>query len=223
MINTCIYNFEKSLKLSWLKELHTNSSKKWYRVLKATVGDLQKLYLLGTKWPQPLALELNHFWNAVFKYSEELNNIAKIETIQNVLNNCIQFNSKFGTESIYFPDWVKKGIFFIGDILSEDGDLLELQDIRSKYSININFINYFTIRSLFKRFIQQHKFRADFFFQRPNIPFNMKSYINLQKGGKHMYQILNENDEGELSILACGLMYWNFQSWSSTLRPLEAA
>ena len=78
MIN--LYNFEKSLKLSWLKELHTNSSKGWYKVLEATVGDLQKLYKVGTKWPQTLVFELNQFWNAVFKYSDELNNIAKIET-----------------------------------------------------------------------------------------------------------------------------------------------
>ena len=37
----------------------SNSSKGWYKMVEATVGDLQKLYLLGTKWPQNIVFELN--------------------------------------------------------------------------------------------------------------------------------------------------------------------
>ena len=44
-----VFNFEKSLKLSWLKRLGTDSSKAWYKVLETTVRDVNKLYSLGTK------------------------------------------------------------------------------------------------------------------------------------------------------------------------------
>ena len=42
-----VRNFEKSSTMSWL-----NSSIVCYKILETTVRDVNKLYVLGTKWPK---------------------------------------------------------------------------------------------------------------------------------------------------------------------------
>ena len=190
MINVC--NFEKSLKLSWLKRLGTDSSKAWYKVLETTVRDVNKLYVLGTKWPKTVASKLNPFWNTVFKYSDELNDIRKIEKNQDIVNQCIWYNSKIGTKNIFYPDWFKRGLYFVGDVLNEKGNMLQLQEINRKYNMRVNFLNYFTIRTTLRKFILQFINGDEFLADTPNIPFHMHIYIKPLKGGRYLYHILND-------------------------------
>ena len=68
---------KKCLKFSWLKCLSNDSSKASYKVLETTVRDVNKLYVLGTKWPKTVPSKLNPFWNTVFKYSDEIQKIEK--------------------------------------------------------------------------------------------------------------------------------------------------
>ena len=104
---------KKSLKLSWIKHLGSDSSKAWYKV-----RDVNKLYVLGTKWPKTVASKLNPFWNTVFKYSDELK-MRKIEKNQDIVSQCIWYNSKIGTKSIFYPDWFKRGLYFVGYVLNK--------------------------------------------------------------------------------------------------------
>ena len=47
MIN--LYNFEKCLKLGWLKKCDTDQSKGWFKIFETTIEDINKLYRVGTK------------------------------------------------------------------------------------------------------------------------------------------------------------------------------
>ena len=191
MINLC--HFEKSLKLSWLKLLTINYSKDWFSVLQATVGDINKLYRVGIKWT--LDSKLNPFWSTIFKYAEDFSNKQKFKTNQDILNSCIWYNNAIGTEKIFFPNWFKKGIYYVGDILGENGEFLELQEVNNKYNTNVNFLNFHTIRRILGKFIRQFRNDTDFQFQRPNVPFHMQIFIQSPKCGRTVYQTLNECDE----------------------------
>ena len=109
MIN--LYNFEKSLKLGWLKKLNTDQSKGWFKILETTIADINKLYRVGTKWIQTLDSKINLFWCSIFTYWNLLNDILVVKTNQDILTSCIWYNSKLTTDKIFFPDWYKKGIY----------------------------------------------------------------------------------------------------------------
>ena len=100
--------------------------------------------------------------DTVFKYSDELNEIRKIETNQDIVNQRIWYNSKIGTKSIFYPDWFNRGLYFEGDVLNEEGNVLQLQEMNSKYNLSINFFNYFTIRTILRKFILQFINGTDF-------------------------------------------------------------
>ena len=65
MIN--VYNFEKCLKLSWLKYI-SNENKPWIQLLKHTVGNLSRIPIVGGDWHCCMRKDLNPFWKTVFEY-----------------------------------------------------------------------------------------------------------------------------------------------------------
>ena len=48
MIN--IYNFEKALKVSWVKKLITQPNCQWYKLLEAMYGNTDQIVAFGDKW-----------------------------------------------------------------------------------------------------------------------------------------------------------------------------
>ena len=48
MIN--IQNFEKAVKLNWIKQILFNKEPIWYQFLLNTVGDLNNFVTLGSEW-----------------------------------------------------------------------------------------------------------------------------------------------------------------------------
>ena len=69
---------------------------------------------------------------------------------------------------------------------------MTLEEMNQKYHININFLNYFTIRRLVSNYIKKSQKTNDFSFTRPYIPFHTQLFIHSKKGGQYAYQILNE-------------------------------
>ena len=52
---------------------------------------------------------------------------------------------KVGGQPVFFSHWAKSGIFFINDLIKEDGSLLSLTDLKNNYNINIFFLEYHSI------------------------------------------------------------------------------
>jgi hypothetical protein len=47
---------------------------------------------------------------------------------------------RVGGQPVFFSHWAKSGIFFINDLIKEDGSLLSLTDLKNNYNINIIFL-----------------------------------------------------------------------------------
>ena len=43
---------------------------------------------------------------------------------QDIVNQCIWYNSKIGTKNIFYPHRFKRGLYFVGDVLNEKGNML---------------------------------------------------------------------------------------------------
>ena len=116
----------------------------------------------------------------MFKYWVDIEKSHQIITNDDIFNNSLWYNSKLGTEDIYFHDWAKKGINMVSDIVNTKGILLSLSELKEMYCLNINFLNYYTINNLVKKFIIVNKKEDNFDVLKPHIPFHVR-IINPKK------------------------------------------
>ena len=143
MIN--IQNFEKAVKLNWIKQILFNKEPIWYQFLLNTVGDLNNLLTLGTAWWSVNKIKLNLFWKAVFTYWMETCKSQKIKSNVDILTRSIWYNSFMSRNNMYLQTWSKKGINVVADVVDPEGKFLSMDDIKRKFDININFLHYYMV------------------------------------------------------------------------------
>ena len=119
MVN--VHNFEKSLKLKWIKLIFTDDKKDWRNVLFNT-SKLNAKYLsvLGSQWCLSVLPDLNPFWKMVFSYYVEFCQQLEAKSIEDILSTSLWLNKPVGTDNIFFGDWFKNGILSAADILKTD-------------------------------------------------------------------------------------------------------
>ena len=90
---------------------------------------------------------ISSFYLELLDYFKELRSYFQDEYNSDLIlwnNQDITIEGK----SLYWKHWVASGIYFIHDILNEQGKYLTYEEFKCKYKININFINYFQILAL---------------------------------------------------------------------------
>ena len=70
MIHVC--NFERSLKIRWVKDIISGQNSAWLTLLNHEIKDLNKLALLGGDWLNYRVSNLYLIWKTVFSYFMEL-------------------------------------------------------------------------------------------------------------------------------------------------------
>ena len=140
---TNIFNFEKSMKIA-IKDI----VKHRLSLLLQDVG-LKKFSSAGSEYCESLLYKLNPFWKADFMYYKDYVQHLTFKIAVNILTSSILYDTKFGTEKIFF-DWYKNGIHIIGNIVDPEGKLMTFEQIRAKYKFPLNILNYYTVKNLYK-------------------------------------------------------------------------
>ena len=65
MVN--IYNFEKPLKLVWMKNILSKFKSPWNLLLQESCKNLKQMIYIGPKWFQKHIKDVNPFWYDVFE------------------------------------------------------------------------------------------------------------------------------------------------------------
>ena len=65
MVN--IYNFEKSLKLVWMKNILSKFKSPWNLLLQESCKNLKQMIYIGPEWFQKHIKDVNPFWYDVFE------------------------------------------------------------------------------------------------------------------------------------------------------------
>ena len=193
---TNVYNFEKSLKLNWLKQIFTGRTKIWLYILSNdTKLNLNYLSSLGSEWCLSLMPKLNPFWKKVFSYYNHFcQQSQNIKTNEDILCTSIWLNKSLGTEKIFFANWFKHGIQVVGDILNSEGNIFPLEEIEKKFNFTVNVLNYFTMRALTKKYISMNGKDINFDFRRPHIPMHIRALLGSSTKSKHVYLKLQQNE-----------------------------
>ena len=116
MVN--IFNFERALKLSWIRKLYTMAEKPWYYLFFSTYDNFAKFFKLGVGWTKfLLKAGKNKFWQQVFENWITLNSFHKVQTNTDIMESIIWYNTDIFKTDMYYPHWFKKGIHCIGDLV----------------------------------------------------------------------------------------------------------
>ena len=193
MVN--IYNFERSLKMRWLKCIISCQKPEWLTLLRCELEDLNRFTTLGGDWCTLKLQNINQFWKVVFIYFKEFSRDITVQSNKDIFCSSLWYNTHVGTGNIFFPDWFKHGIRIVGDVIDESGVFLTLSELKNLYNFPVNFLNYLTIKHKVQDFIASSKQEtAAFDCQRPYIPFHLKTLASMQCGSKPIYlQLQSKN------------------------------
>ena len=150
MIN--VINFEKAQKLKWLQYNILQRNQVECKIRHKDLKNLENITICGGEWCTNYYKILNPFWKAVFTYWADFCASQKIVSNNNISSSALWFNKYLNTKCIHFSNWSKKGINFVNDIIDNKGNVWPLQIMKEKYDLNINFLHYYTVQSLVKKF-----------------------------------------------------------------------
>ena len=190
---TNIYNFEKSMKIRWVKQIFISSGKSWLDLLLNDIN-LTSLSSLGDHWCLSIMQNLNPFWKTVLQYFNEFCQLVKPKTNLDISCTSLWLNKQLGTENIYFIDWFKKGVHVIGDIIKQDGNILQFDEIKTMFGFRPNYLNYLTVRSLVRKFFEKNQISNRFYFCRPHMPLHIRVLLGSQAGSKNIYCVLQQTE-----------------------------
>ena len=99
---------------------------------------------------------------------------------------------------------VRKNIYFIKDLLNEDGTLMSFNKFINKYELQIDFMQYFSVRTAVLKQIHIGPTQLT----NNNMPFNFRIVLKSKKGCKDMYKVLNEKETIPKSQIKWNMFFW---------------
>ena len=135
------------------------------------------------------------------------------------------FNNKdilLDGSTIFYRNWLKKGVYLIQDLLNSDGNFLPYPEFIEKYQVKCNFLAYWQVISAIPRHLLEMA-RATVidktnFMSEQMFPLSSETSINLLKmKNKNYYRLLINTEKTELKAKT---------NWARDLRedqiPLES-
>ena len=137
--------FEKSLKLTWIRRIISNTNAPWLNLLLDTVGNLSRIKSLGLGWCQKILKKCNPFWNNVFNYYMEFCTQQEIKSNSDILHLNVWLNERI-QKDMFLPHWEKQGIRIIADLVGSAGVLLSRKQLSQDYRFSVNILEYYRVK-----------------------------------------------------------------------------
>ena len=184
-----ISDFIKSLKICWIRRIICNSDSQWIGLFHEMYGSKNLFYFESNSLVNIKHKITNPFWIEVLQSWQLLSKKCIVQTNNDIMNSCIWFNQKLTSDPLYLSPWYKNGIYCIGDIIDNNGEVERIEEIKKRYSFNVNILDYYRIRRLVQNYISKSKFGSIFEYARPVYPFHIKILTKSKKGCQDLYNI----------------------------------
>ena len=149
MINIATQN--KSLKITWIQRLLDNSNANWKSLVYNQLPDVGE-YLWTCNFNKKevnyaFPKLCNSFWIDVLKAWAEYNFHSPSNRSEIIKQN-IWFNSHItiNNKILFYKTWFRAGITIMSDLINNQGQFLVLEELKRKYDINIDFLNYLAFK-----------------------------------------------------------------------------
>ena len=116
------------------------------------------------------------------------------KTARDICFECLWFNPfiTVNKNTIFYKHWYRKGIRFIGDIVDNAGEFLNVDILEAKFDIQINFLEYYSLRSAIPREWKQKLCSA---------------YVNFREGPSTLYFMIGGVLKN-IKHITCKDFYW---------------
>ena len=144
-----ILSFCAAVKVAWLKKvLDINYIAPWKTLLLDSLevfgGD--KILYLRSEGLLSSLYNFNSFWKSVFEVWAKFESPPPT-TPDEVMSQTIWLNNniKRSGRKFIFSHWIQKGIYFINDLLTNDGKFMSFAEFRNLYLLDVNFIEFYSV------------------------------------------------------------------------------
>lgn len=191
-----------ALKSTWVRRVITNDFK--YKTLFETkYVNVKDLIKRGTEFLQELKTNQNNkFWNDVLESWIRISDSLTPTKFEDIMLTNLWNNKelKINNRTIYYQRWFDKHIYFIKDLLDENGPLMDYNQFIQKYSLTINIMEYYGVRSVVEAYIRIKGIQVEITpLTNCSLPLNVKEILKSKQGCRDMYQILNNKDHSPKS------------------------
>ena len=142
--------------MSWVRRIFGEDCQ-WLTLFNETYGNTGNLFFENNWCDSLLQKMTNTFWIDVIKDWQILCRSQQVSNNLDILNSCLWYNPQISKEEMYFSSWFRKGIFLIGDIVNEHGQILPIEALKKKYNFNPNVLDFHRINFLVQKFIKIFK------------------------------------------------------------------
>jgi len=139
----------KSCKVNWVKRYMDDNNEKWKWIPEAIFGSLDIAYFLTCRFIQedlpgnlpPFYIQMFLAYQEIYKDIPTMASAIKEESLW--CNKLIKANNF----TLFYREWFEAGIKYVGDVVDDAGELLQPEQLESKYNVHIkNFLQYFSLR-----------------------------------------------------------------------------
>ena len=140
-----IKSFCHALKLTWMKRLIDVSNSSPWKIL--FVDKIEKIggenfWFFHNFRSDKVMKHLTPFWKNIFSVWAHLQELTA--TPKSIQSELLWLNPKIlvNNKPLFKPNWLKKGIKYINDLIDVNGSFLYLDSFRNKFDIQSNFLEY---------------------------------------------------------------------------------
>ena len=184
--------FIKALKSTWVRRLICDFDSPWSFLANYKVDLSKGLTSFGSDWCTHMLPKIdNPFWADVLKSWQYVSNRCPGQS-KDIFETPLWYNKNIG-QSVFYPQWYKKNIVFVSDLLDRHGKFYEMHDLKNMYCLEaINILEYYRIKILVKSFLKKHDSPLKDKIIRPLLSSDIRILLQNTKGSAAMYKVLNK-------------------------------
>ncbi|XP_053387493.1 uncharacterized protein LOC128551109 [Mercenaria mercenaria] len=189
--------FLDSLKLTWLRRLLKENSK--WKLLVDNMFNFNKLLIFGQSYCEATIDTLsNNFWRDVLRSYSKLLQAYVPQGDFDFLSSPLLYNKniKIGGIPINSQSWYKNGLFYVNDIINQNGVIYTLKELEEKLNIKLNFLQYIGFKASLTSYKSKiPKITGVTKLTYPIRPPIINLFFKSTKGCSDFYNILNKNND----------------------------
>lgn len=199
-----IHKFLDALKLTWIRRILTSGCRNWQQFINMQLN-VSDCLSFGFRFINNKCKDIkNLFWKDVFLAFGRFIELIQINTEEKFLA-CACYYDRINIGNGFFnKNWYDNGIRIVNDFFNENGELYTIEQLKQKYNIKINFLQYHGLKASLKSITKVNKITVTTKLSTPVIPYHIDIILKCKKGTKDMYNIMTENKEN-----IAGQIRWN--------------
>jgi hypothetical protein len=141
----------KSLKLSYVKRILSTDKTVWKSCFQAfmTGATVEDVFSSRCCLNNSVLCHIPKFYQEIIAGWAQLQAMVTPETAADIATEYLWFNPyiTINGKSIFYKHWYSKGIKRIRDLLDDNNVFIGNQEIKNKYDLDVNFLEYYGLRS----------------------------------------------------------------------------